>query len=104
MGQKFRYVNEKILKHAQGQACTYCGAQDETVVAAHSNQSIHGKGCGIKAHDCYVAFLCHRCHTWLDSGSGYDPTQYFMDSEKELMFNDAMHKTWLILLKDEILK
>jgi len=46
-----------------------CGADDGTIVAAHSNQSKHGKGMSIKAHDCFVAFLCHRCHHEIDQGS-----------------------------------
>lgn len=40
--------------------------QDGTVVAAHSNQSKHGKGRGIKASDQYVAALCYRCHYTVD--------------------------------------
>ena len=104
LAQRFTYRNKKILAHAKGQACKNCGAQDETVVAAHSNQAKHGKGRGIKAHDAFVAFLCHRCHSWLDSGKGRDPTNLWDEHEKSLMFNEAMHKTWLILLKDEIIK
>jgi hypothetical protein len=46
-----------------------CGADDNTIVAAHSNQSRHGKGMSIKAHDCFIAFLCNRCHYEIDQGS-----------------------------------
>jgi hypothetical protein len=50
----------------------FCGNDDGTIVAAHSNQSRHGKGLGLKAHDCFVAFLCAHCHHWLDQGlAGY---------------------------------
>jgi hypothetical protein len=45
-----------------------CGADDGTVVAAHSNQSKHGKGRSIKASDVYVASLCHQCHAEIDQG------------------------------------
>lgn len=45
-----------------------CGAQDGTVVAAHSNWLRDGKGKGIKAHDYRIAALCFRCHMMLDQG------------------------------------
>lgn len=40
----------------------------DTVVPAHSNQSIHGKGRGIKAHDRYTVPACYACHAVIDSG------------------------------------
>ena len=46
-----------------------CGAQDGTVVAAHSNQLRDGKGRSIKAHDFRISALCYRCHAELDQGS-----------------------------------
>lgn len=61
------YRNKKILDEAQHHKCQSCGADDETVVAAHSNQVRHGKGMGIKAHD-LPAYLCGQCHAWLDQG------------------------------------
>jgi len=63
------YRNKKLTDAARGQPCMNCGADDGTIVAAHSNQSRHGKGMSIKAHDCFVAFLCHRCHHEIDQGS-----------------------------------
>jgi hypothetical protein len=48
--------------------CQRCGADDGTVCGAHSNQSEHGKGRGIKASDEFCASLCHDCHFWLDFG------------------------------------
>ena len=36
---------------------------------AHSNQQIHGKGKGLKAHDIYHAASCHSCHAFLDQGA-----------------------------------
>ena len=47
-----------------------CHTQDGTVVAAHSNLMEHGKGMGHKAHDGMHAWLCNRCHSQLDQGSG----------------------------------
>lgn len=35
---------------------------------AHSNQSQHGKGGGIKAHDCFTVPACRSCHRELDQG------------------------------------
>lgn len=45
-----------------------CTNNFETVVAAHSNQLKHGKGGGLKAHDCYIAWACYACHAELDQG------------------------------------
>ena len=69
------YRNRKLLNLANGQACQHCGIQDGTVVAAHSNQSRHGKGTGIKANDCFVAWLCNRCHVELDQGKALSRSQ-----------------------------
>jgi len=43
--------------------------KDGTVVAAHSNRLIDGKGRGIKAHDYRIAALCFACHTEYDQGT-----------------------------------
>ncbi len=67
---KFKYLRSKaILKACRELPCQLCGADDGTVVAAHSNQAIHGKGRGIKASDQYVAALCFKCHHEIDQGS-----------------------------------
>jgi hypothetical protein len=63
------YRNEKLLKAFRDCPCQHCGAQDGTVVAAHSNQLIDGKGRGLKAHDYRIAALCFRCHAELDQGT-----------------------------------
>lgn len=93
------FRSRKLLDLAEGQPCMNCGAEDGTVVAAHSNLSRHGKGKSIKAHDCFVAFLCHRCHSWLDQGCGPDPTMVWSDmrEDKEMMFRHAMDDTMLRL-------
>ena len=69
------YRNEKLLKAARLLPCQHCGANDGTVVAAHSNQLRDGKGKGIKAHDYRIASLCYRCHMELDQGSKMDKAQ-----------------------------
>ena len=86
------YRNPKILRAANGRPCSYCGLNHGTTVAAHSNRMEDGKGVGLKAHDCFVAFLCATCHTEYDTG--------IMPQHE---FNRAMKRTWLILLREGIL-
>jgi len=62
------FRSRKLLDLARGQSCVMCGADDETIVAAHSNLQEHGKGMGHKAHDAMHAWLCHGCHAELDQG------------------------------------
>lgn len=58
----------KTFKYAP--ICFGCeSVNDGTVVAAHSNSSVYGKGMGLKAHDWAVAGLCHSCHYEIDQGS-----------------------------------
>ncbi len=63
--------SRKLLDSARGHGCQApgCGRDDGTIVAAHSNQGRHGKGGALKAHDCFVAFLCARCHAYVDTDS-----------------------------------
>lgn len=44
---------------------------------AHSNQSRHGKGGSIKAHDCYWAAACRHCHAEIDQGKSMTREQRF---------------------------
>lgn len=43
----------------------------------HSNQAIHGKGKGIKAHDEYTVPGCRPCHNELDQGMRYSRIEKF---------------------------
>lgn len=43
----------------------------------HSNQSIHGKGKSIKAHDIYTVPGCRSCHDELDQGMRYERAEKF---------------------------
>ena len=63
------YRNKHLLELVRQCPCQTCGAQDGTVVAAHSNQLRDGKGRGIKAHDYRIAAVCYRCHMELDQGT-----------------------------------
>jgi hypothetical protein len=70
------YRSKKLLDAARGQECSIrlpniCNNNPETVVAAHSNQLRHGKGGGLKAHDCFVAWACYACHAELDQGNRF---------------------------------
>jgi hypothetical protein len=79
------YRNEKLLKLLRQSPCQYCGCQDGTVVAAHSNQLRDGKGRGIKAHDYRVAALCYRHHMEIDQGRS-------MSKEERIQFWDEAHR------------
>ncbi len=68
--EKTVYVRNKTLREAYRLiACQACGANDGTVVCAHANEGIFGKGMAIKASDDRAASLCFRCHSRLDQGS-----------------------------------
>lgn len=93
------FRNVGLTQLARGQRCQNCGAQDGTVVSAHANWSDFGKGKSIKAHDCFIAWLCLRCHTWLDQGTGFDPTGTYGDAraDKRAMWMRAAFLTLLEL-------
>lgn len=85
------YRNPKLLQAVRDAPCMRCGANDGTVVAAHSNQLRDGKGRSIKAHDYRIAAMCYRCHAEIDQGSKLDRQQ------KIEAWEDAHRKTigWL---------
>lgn len=62
------YRNKKLRDSARDESCVECGAQDGTVVWAHSNGSEFGKGMGIKASDAAGFYCCARCHSEHDQG------------------------------------
>lgn len=72
-----------------------CGINDGTVCAAHSNQSKHGKGLGLKAPDSLIAALCHKCHYELDNGKNLSK------QEKVEMWNQAYIRTMKTLIETE---
>jgi len=85
------YRNKKLLEVVRESPCQHCGIENGTVVAAHSNQLIDGKGRGLKAHDYRIAALCFTCHSELDQGKDLSK------SERINMWEDAHRKTvgWL---------
>jgi hypothetical protein len=68
MGRIKMYRNPKLLVACREIPCQLCGAEDGTVVAAHSNQLRDGKGRGLKASDYRIASLCFLCHSQIDQG------------------------------------
>jgi hypothetical protein len=60
------YRDDPWMALCSGRACIACGRNDETVVAAHSNQQAHGKGKGIKAESWTCLPLCRACHYAFD--------------------------------------
>ncbi len=95
------YRNREFLSLARGRQCFLqipgvCSGV-ETVVPAHSNQAAHGKGTGIKAHDCYTVPACHACHAAIDAGPR--PAE-----ENRHYFNRAMHRWWLYLWEHGLIK
>lgn len=66
------YVRSPKLREAyRALPCQWpgCGREDGTVVCAHSNWGVHGKGKSIKASDDRGASLCHQHHVAIDQGS-----------------------------------
>jgi hypothetical protein len=92
------YRNKKLLELMRELPCMSCGIQNGTVVAAHSNQSKHGKGLGLKAPDSLVAALCHSCHHELDNGNKLSK------EEKRHFWDQAYIKTMQYLIEKELLK
>jgi hypothetical protein len=85
------YRCQYLLEKVRESPCQHCGAQDGTVVAAHSNQIRDGKGKGIKASDYRIAALCMRCHHEIDQGIA------FSKEEKRQLWEAAHRATigWL---------
>jgi hypothetical protein len=92
------YRNRKLLDLARDQACVMCGAQDGTVVAAHSNLQEHGKGMGLKAHDGMAAWLCHRCHSQLDQGKA------MTKHEKNVYMLQAICRTYMHMWDQQLIE
>ena len=72
--------------------CVVCGRSP--VDAAHSNQSAHNKGLGIKASDEFTIPLCRQHHI------EYDQFQKMNRSESVEWFNKMLEKTERMLNLD----
>lgn len=74
--------NKAYLDACRGELCYLripgvCIGGIETVVPAHSNQSKHGKGMGLKARDQYSLPSCYACHMELDQGNTFSREEKF---------------------------
>lgn len=88
------FRSKALTDAARDQTCVNCGACDGTIVHAHSNEGRDGKGGAQKAHDCFGAWLCARCHDWADHGNApRDPTGVWDD---RLEFMVVMGKRTLL--------
>lgn len=92
------YRNKKLTQSAKHESCVSCGADNGTIVWAHSNSQRHGKGMGIKAHDLFGAYLCYKCHAKYDSG---DSRGMLLDSQhdtynKSAWFREMWEKSMII--------
>lgn len=88
------YRDRNLLDLAKGQHCLVrkhgvCRGDSSTVVAAHSNQGIHGKGMGQKASDAFIVNACFYCHNWLDQGNA--------TKEEKIRAFEAAHNRQIIL-------
>ncbi|WPE80204.1 hypothetical protein SB581_12100 [Acinetobacter baumannii] len=82
----------KRLAEIRKLPCVRCGTQGSQ--AAHSNNSKHGKGRGIKAGDAYTVPLCYPCH------SAFDAFKLGTRQESEALFEVWLEKTNLMLKID----
>jgi ferredoxin len=95
------FRSNKLLKAAKGQSCMVqipdiCNGNNETTVAAHSNQLTHGKGMGIKAHDCFIAWSCSSCHAEIDQGK-------MSKEDRNFYWQQGFERTLLAMLQLGIL-
>ena len=85
---KTNYIrSNKLMQAYRKIPCQHCGIDDGTVCGAHSNQSKHGKGRGIKASDVFCASLCHSCHMEVDQGRS------MTRADREFVWNEAHRRT-----------
>jgi len=86
------YRNAKLKASAKHESCVSCGANEGTIVWAHSNSQRHGKGMGIKAHDLFGAYLCHNCHSLYD----FNNLELGLDDDRSDWFKRQWEKSMII--------
>ena len=90
-----------LRESARGRDCQarlpdVCCGDPATVVLGHLN----GAGLGIKADDIFGAFVCYKCHHWLDGG--YTQGDYTVECRNYEHFL-AMVRTQKIWRKEGLL-
>lgn len=99
------YRNKKLTDSARNESCVSCGADDGTIVWAHSNRQKHGKGMGCKAHDLFGAYLCYQCHASLDAGQVPAKTSFYSVNEGlTTWFNCMWERSMIIACEKSYLK
>ena len=86
---------QKLLDAAQHYPCSWCNAQDGTIVAAHCNELALGRGFAHKTPDFLVAYLCSSCHDVVDGRAGG-----LRIEEKRAMWNRSYVQTMAWLFRD----
>lgn len=76
-----------------------CNGDPAKTVWCHSNQGKHGKGHGLKSHDCFGALGCSSCHDWYDNKIPNIPHE-----EKVATFEAAKDRTWFYLWANGLLQ
>ena len=74
--------NKAYLEACRNELCylripSVCIGGIETIVPAHSNQSKHGKGMGLKANDKFTVPACRSCHAQIDQGNIFSRDEKF---------------------------
>jgi hypothetical protein len=93
------YRSAKLLSAAKDAPCMNCYQRNDTVVACHSNWQEHGKGTGLKAHDCFVAYLCRKCHDCVDGR-----WRVYNAEERKRVWHAAHDRTVLYWFEEGIVK
>lgn len=98
------YRNRSLLDlaHRLNECTCGCGLfVPEGLEPAHSNQSRHGKGMGIKSHDLFHAGLAHDCHARIDQGkdlSGEERADIWQLAHERTLL-EYFRRGWLRVVK-----
>jgi len=78
------YRDRKLLDASYQFECMlrFPGCEGGAGEPAHSNQSKHGKGGALKAHDCFHIPACRSCHRELDQGRSMDREMKFAEWDR----------------------
>jgi len=91
--------SKKLLRAANGAPCMRCSRLHPSVSARHANWYEYGKGTGLKAHDCFVAYLCDACNAVIDRAS-----YVWMAEDRKEMWIMAHARTVLYWFQQGIVK
>lgn len=78
------YRDRKLLDASYQFSCMlrFPGCEGGAGEPAHSNQSKHGKGGALKAHDCFHIPACRSCHRELDQGRSMERELKFAEWDR----------------------